>query len=137
MLNGAHTDCTLLINGCKQTRRLLRPAYLSRQSDDRGVRKRLWSPLYVHVSISLPSCLFCVDTHTMEEGEVSKENDMQAGTRSVRKCHCRLGVSRSQRSGIEGASEMHQGKKTVKAVTFIMSEDYAEHSKPSRLRLDK
>lgn len=93
-LNGAHTDCTLLINGRKQTRRLLRPAYLSRQSDDRGACKRLWSSLYVHVSISLPSCLFCADTHTMEEGEVSKENDMQAGTRSVRKCHCRLGVSR-------------------------------------------
>ncbi len=27
---------------------------------------------------------------------------------------------------------MHQGKKTVKAVTFIMSEDYTEHCKPSR-----
>lgn len=93
-LNGAHTDCTLLINGCKQTWCLLRPAYLSRQSGNRGVRKRLWSSLYVHVSISLPSCLFRVDTHTMEEGEVSKENDMQAGTGSVRKCHCRLGVSR-------------------------------------------
>ncbi|RXN24741.1 hypothetical protein ROHU_022046 [Labeo rohita] len=34
-LNGAHTDCTLLINGRKQTRRLPRPANLSRQSDDR------------------------------------------------------------------------------------------------------
>lgn len=32
---------------------------------------------------------------------------------------------------------MHQGKKTVKAVTFIMLEVYAEHSKPSKLRLDK
>ncbi len=94
-LNGAHTDCTLLINGCKQTRRLLRPTYLSRQSDDRGECKhRLWSSLYVHVSISLPSCLFCADTHTMEEGEASKEYDMQAGTCSARKCHCRLGVSR-------------------------------------------
>lgn len=67
-LKGAHTDCTLLINGRKQTRCLLRPAYLSRQSGNRGVHKRLWSSLYVHVSISLPSCLFHVDTHTMEEG---------------------------------------------------------------------
>lgn len=91
-LNGA--DCTLLINWCKQTWRLLRPSHLSRQPGDRGVGKRLWSFLYAHISISLPSCLFLVDTHTMEKGEVSKENDMQAGTGSVRKCHCRLGVSR-------------------------------------------
>ncbi len=65
-----------------------------------AVRRQRWvqtPPVvlsYVHVSISLPSCLFCADTHTMEEGEGIKENDMQAGTCSARKCHCRLGVSR-------------------------------------------